>query len=101
MVQDLLDIYPSIQIPIQHLADQINACLAHDIGHTKISIHDLVDAVEWILLVYDGVEEDPESPDVLLFATVWLPGKDFGRRIICEITISLTRRSSGAGKTYQ
>jgi len=74
MIQNLLDIYPSIQIPIEHLADQINACLAHDIGNTKIPIHDLIDAVEWILLVYDGVEEDTESPNILLFATVWLAG---------------------------
>jgi hypothetical protein len=70
MIQNLLDIYPPIQIPIQHLADQINARLAHDIRNTKIPIHDLIDTVKWILLVYDGVEENTESPHVLFFATI-------------------------------
>jgi hypothetical protein len=46
-------------------------------------VHDLVNAVEWVLLVDDGVEENAEGPNVLLLSTVRLAGKDFGSGVIC------------------
>jgi hypothetical protein len=45
-------------------------------------IHDLVDRVEWVLLVDNGVEQDTEGPDVLLFATVGQATEDFGGGVI-------------------
>ena len=45
-------------------------------------VHDLVDAIEGVLLVDDGVEEDSESPDVLFFATVGFTGEDFGGSVV-------------------
>ena len=46
-------------------------------------IEDLVDAVEWVFFVDEGVEEDAEGPDVLLFAAVGFPLEDFGGCVIC------------------
>jgi hypothetical protein len=46
-------------------------------------VHDLVDAVEGVFLVYDCVEQDAEGPDVLLFAAVGGPGEDFRGGVIC------------------
>jgi hypothetical protein len=45
-------------------------------------IHDLVDGVEWVLLVDDGVEQDTEGPDILLFAAVRQAAEDFGGGVI-------------------
>jgi hypothetical protein len=36
----------------------MDAILAHDIGDSEVAIHDLVDAVEWVLFVDDGIEQD-------------------------------------------
>jgi hypothetical protein len=45
-------------------------------------VHDLVDAIEGVFLVYDCVEQDTQGPDVLLFATVGGAGEDFGGGVI-------------------
>jgi hypothetical protein len=45
-------------------------------------IHDLVDGVEGVFFVDDGVEEDAEGPDVLFFATVGAAGEDFGGCVV-------------------
>jgi len=37
-------------------------------------VHDLVDGVERVLLVDDGVEQDAESPDVLFLAAIGVAG---------------------------
>ncbi len=49
---------PPLHISVEHLADQINALLAHNVGYSQIVVHDLVDTVERVLLVDDGVEQD-------------------------------------------
>jgi len=45
-------------------------------------IEDLVDIVEWVFLVDDGVQQDPEGPDVLLFPAVGFSLEDFGGGVI-------------------
>lgn len=55
MLQHLLNRHPLCDIPIQHLADEIDARLAHHIRHAQIAVHDLIDAVEGVFFVYDGV----------------------------------------------
>jgi hypothetical protein len=45
-------------------------------------VHDLVDAVEGVLLVDDGVEQNAQRPDVLLFTAVWLACEDFRRGVV-------------------
>lgn len=89
MLQDLLDSIPLRDITIEHLADQVDTLIADNVGNTQVAIHNLVNAVERVLLVDDGVEEDTESPDVLLLATVGLAGEDFGGGVICRFPVSL------------
>ena len=45
-------------------------------------IEDLVDVVEWVFLVDDGVQQDAEGPDVLLCAAVGFSLEDFGGGVI-------------------
>jgi len=44
--------------------------LAHDPWNAKFAVHDFIDAVEGVFLVYDSIKKDPKRPDVLLFASV-------------------------------
>jgi hypothetical protein len=74
MRQHAFNINPATHISIEHCADQVNAVFAHDVGNAQIPIHDLVNAVEGVFFVDDRVQEDAESPDVLLFAAVGFPG---------------------------
>lgn len=90
MLHDLRDRQPLVYVSFQHGLDQINVLLAHDPWDSEFTVHDLVDAIEWVLLVNDRVEKDPKRPHVLLFAPVRTPLKDFGRRVICRVTISVT-----------
>lgn len=82
MTYDLLDGDSSVDISIEHSADQIYAVFAHNVRYSKVTVHYLVDAVERILLVDNGVEKDAESPDILLLAAVRLASENFWRCII-------------------
>jgi hypothetical protein len=82
MLQHGLDPNPPLDVAIQHFANQINAVLAENVRHPKVVVHDLVDAIEGILLVDDGVEEDAQSPDVLFFAAIGEAAEDFGGGVI-------------------
>lgn len=73
---------PLIHITIQHPSDQINTILRNHKRHAQIMVHDLVNAVEGVLLVEDGVEQDTEGPDVLFEAVVGRAGEDFGRCVV-------------------
>jgi hypothetical protein len=46
-------------------------------------VHDLVDGVEWVFLVDDGVDQDAESPDVLLLPTIRVAREDLRRSVVC------------------
>lgn len=59
-----------LDIPIQHLPNEVQIFVTHNVRYAKVVVHDLVDAVEGVLFVHDGVEEDAEGPDVLFFAAV-------------------------------
>jgi hypothetical protein len=83
VLHHFLDRNSGLHISIQHRAYQIDTVFAHDIWNAQIAVHDLVDAVEWILLVDDGVQQDTECPYVLLFAAVRLAGENFGGGVIC------------------
>jgi len=69
--EDSLDANPAFDISVEHLADQVDAVLAHDVGDAQVVIHDFVNRVERVLLVDDCVEQDTQSPYVLLFAAIW------------------------------
>lgn len=82
MLQYFLNCYPGVNIPVEHCSYQINALFTHDIRNPKIAVHNLVNAVEWILFVDDGVKKDAECPDILLLTTIGFSGKDFGCCVI-------------------
>src|SRR5438552_2457229 len=82
MLQYLLDCDSIFNVSVKHKADKVNALLAHDVWNPQIVIHDLVDAVERVLLVNYGIEEDAKCPYVLLLAPVRLARKDLRCRIV-------------------
>ena len=82
MFHDLGDGIPLIDFTVQHRLDEINRPLAHDPGDAKLMIDDLVDAVERVFFVDEGVEQDPQRPDILFFAAVGDSTQDFGCGII-------------------
>lgn len=82
MLQHLANRDALLHVPIQHQSDEINAFVAHDVRHSQIVIHNLVDAVEWVLLIDNGVKEDAQRPYILLLAAIWLASEYFRRSII-------------------
>ncbi len=82
MPQHPLNSQPLPNIAIQHAPDKINALVADGVRHAQVAVHDLVDGVEGVLLVDDGVQQDAERPDVLLLAAVGAAREDFGGGVI-------------------
>lgn len=82
MLQHLVDVEAARDVAVQHAADQVDALFTHGKGDTQVAIHDLVDAVEGVLLVDDGVQKNAKCPDVLLCTTIWLASKNFRSSII-------------------
>ena len=74
MVHHFFNGDPAANVPVQHGANQVNAIFAHYIRNPKVSVHDLIDTVERVLLVDYGIEEDSKCPDILFLTAVWLPG---------------------------
>jgi hypothetical protein len=83
VLENLADRDPLLHVAVQHESHEINALLAHDPGNTEVVVHDLIDGVEWVFLVDDGVDQDAESPDVLLLATIRVTRKDLRRGVVC------------------
>lgn len=77
VLQNLGDIVSLFDVAIQHATDEVDTLITDRVRHTQVAIHDLIDAVERVFLVDDGVEQDAESPYVLLFAIIRFAGKDF------------------------
>ena len=59
-------------VAVKHIPDEIDTIVADGVRYPKVAVHYFVDAVERVLLVDDRVEEDAQSPNVLLFSSVWL-----------------------------
>lgn len=70
MLQDLLDGYSGIHIAVQHCTNQVDTVLAHDIWYAEIPIQYLVHIVKRILFVDDRIEQDSQSPNILLLAAI-------------------------------
>jgi hypothetical protein len=72
-----------VDIAVQHLPNQINAGFREGKeGNAERVVEDLVDVVEWILLVDDGVQQDAQSPDILFLAAVRFTLKDLGGSVV-------------------
>lgn len=56
-------------------------------------VEDLVDAVEGVFFVDEGIEQDSESPYILLFAAVGFALEDFGGCVIyCQSYLYVCER---------
>ena len=82
MLQNLVDIETLGNIAIQHAPDEIYALLAKDERYPEVSIHDLIDAIKGVLLVYDCVKEDTQRPNILLLAAVRFSSQDLRSSVI-------------------
>jgi hypothetical protein len=61
-----------LHVSVQHAADEVDTLIAEGEGDAEIAVHDLVDAIEGILLIDDCVQENTECPNVLFLAAVGL-----------------------------
>lgn len=84
MVQNSLYPNPAFDVAVEHLANQVDAILTHDVRDAQVMVHDLVDGVKRVLLVHNGVKQDAEGPDILLLATVRRSAEDFGCCVVCQ-----------------
>jgi hypothetical protein len=82
MRQHLINRVPLRDIAIQHHPDEVDALVANRVRHAQVAVHDLVDAVERVLLIDDGVQQNAQGPDVLLLPAVGLAGEDFGGGVV-------------------
>jgi hypothetical protein len=81
--QNFHDGDPFIHISIQHLADQIDAPFGKwEERYSQRVIQNFVDVVEWVLLVDDRVEQNTESPHILLFSAIGFALKHLGRCVV-------------------
>ena len=94
MLEDLADGDALLHVAVQHEPDQVDALLAHDPGDAQVVVHDLVNGVEGVFLVDDGVEQDAERPDVLLLAAVRVAREDLGRGVVCQLSVWSSRESA-------
>jgi hypothetical protein len=102
MVEHLCDVVPLLDVPVQHAADEIDALGADGEGHPEVAVHDLIDAVERVLLVDDGVQQDAQCPDILFLATVRLARQDFRSCVVCEeALVSASCHTEYGAKAYQ
>ena len=66
-----------VDVPIQHRFYQVNRGFGHDPWYAQLVVEDLIDAVEGVFFVDESIEQDSESPYVLLFAAVGFALEDF------------------------
>lgn len=85
MFHHLGDSQPLIDVPVQHLSDQIDAILGkREKWDSKRVVQDLVDVVEGILFIYDRIQKYAKGPHILLFASVGFALKDLRGGVICQ-----------------
>ena len=46
----------TVDVAVEHEPDQIDAGLGHDVGDAQVVVHDLVDAIERVLLIDNSVK---------------------------------------------
>lgn len=60
-----------INITIEHRADEVDAIFRErKEGDSEGVVKDLINIVERVLLIDNGIEENAQSPDVLFLATI-------------------------------
>lgn len=79
-----------VDVAVQHLADQINASFREGKeGDTEGVVENLVNIVEWVLLVDDRVQQYTQGPDILFLATVGFALEDLGGSVVYTQRISM------------
>lgn len=72
-----------VDVAVEHFANKIDAVLGEwQKGDSKGVIENLVDVVEWILLVNDSIEQNAQSPHILFLSAVGFALEDFRCRVI-------------------
>jgi hypothetical protein len=83
MLHNFCDRQAVVNIAIKHLFDQINAVLRErQKWYSERMVQDLIDVVEWVFFVDDGVEKNTECPNILLLASVRLALQYFRGSIV-------------------
>lgn len=60
-----------VNVAIEHRADEVNAIFRErKEGNAERVVKDLINVVERVLFVDNGVKENAESPDVLFLASI-------------------------------
>lgn len=60
-----------VNVAIEHRADEVNAIFRErKEGNAEGVVKDLIDVVERVLFVDNGVKKNAESPDVLFLASI-------------------------------
>jgi hypothetical protein len=75
-----------INISVKHSSDQVDTIFGEGKErNTKRMIEYFIDVVEGVLLVYNGVEKNPKSPNVLFFPPVRLSLENFRGSVVYGI----------------
>jgi hypothetical protein len=86
MLPNAVNLYPLLDLAIQHLLDQVETSILLAVEgrerHPQRVVQDLVNVVEGVLFVHNGVEQNPKSPHILLFPAIRFALKHLGRRVI-------------------
>lgn len=89
MLNHLRNIKALCNIAIQHVANEVDALVAKRKGYSEIAIHNLINAVEGVLFIDDGVEKNSQGPYVLFPSAIWLAGQDLWSGVIYEVVSRL------------
>jgi len=73
MGQHLFNVVSLIHLPVEHAADEVDTIIANSKRDSQVAVHDLIYAVEGVLFVDDGIEQNAQCPNILFFALVGFP----------------------------
>jgi hypothetical protein len=83
MFHDLRDGQSIVDVSVKHLSDQVDAVLRkRKERHAEGMVKDLVDVIERVLFVNDGVKQDSEGPNILFFTAVGFTLENFRCSIV-------------------
>lgn len=72
-----------VDIAVKHFPDQVDAIFGKGKeGHTQRMVENLIDVVERVLFVDDGVKQNSKRPHILFLAAVGFALKNFGCSVV-------------------
>lgn len=86
MFHNFRDRQSIVDIAVQHLPDQVDTIFGEGKeGHPQGVVENLIDVVERVLFVDDGVEQNSKGPHILFFAAVRFALKNFRRCVVWKV----------------